>query len=140
MGVLAVGFSQQYCSTEGVSIAHCSDDDLSLPRAWGFATVLALMLYVSGYQIGFGPVTWVVISEIFPLRVRSTAFSIATASNFSSNIVVAFLFSSLQSWLTVSGAYALYASFSVASLVFVWFMVPETKGRTLEEIERTFGY
>lgn len=138
--VLSIGFSQQHCTTEGVSVADCSEDDLALSKTWGLATVLALMLYVSGYQVGFGPVSWVVISEIFPLCVRSTAFSIATASNFSANIAVAFLFSSLQSWLTASGAYVLYASLTVVSLLFTWFFVPETKGRTLEEIERILGY
>lgn len=138
--ILAIGFRQQYCTTDGVSVSDCDSDDLSVPSTWGFATVLALMVYVSGYQVGFGPVSWLVISEIFPLRVRSSAFSVAAASNFASNIAVAFLFSSLQTWLTTSGAYFLYAGMSILSLIFVIFVVPETKGKTLEQIETLLGY
>ena len=138
--VLAIGFRQQYCTTDGVSVSNCDSDNLTVPKTWGFATVLALMVYVSGYQVGFGPVSWLIISEIFPLRVRSSAFSVAAASNFASNIAVAFLFSSLQSWLTTSGAYFLYAAMSVLSLAFVIFVVPETKGSTLEQIETMLGY
>ena len=138
--VLAIAFTQQECKDDGVGVNDCDSDDLTVPKAWGFATVVALMVYVSGYQIGFGPVSWLVISEIFPLRVRASAFSVAAGANFVSNILVALLFGKLQAWLTVSGGYVLYAGLCLVSLGFVAVFLPETKGCSLEEIEAVMGY
>merc|ERR1712216_941758 len=81
LGVLGVAFIFQECST-GQSIATCSQNDITLPGSWGIATVLALMLYVSGYQVGFGPIAWLLISEVFPLKVRGAALSLAAVINF----------------------------------------------------------
>jgi len=138
--LLAVGFSYQTCSKEHISVQNCDTDDLTVPKEWGYLTVGALMLYVTGYQVGFGPVSWLIISEIFPLKVRGAAFSLAAASNFTANIMITFVFEILQTWLTTSGTYILYAVLTIVSILFTYFVVPETKGKSLEDIERLLGY
>ncbi|CAJ1446616.1 unnamed protein product, partial [Effrenium voratum] len=108
---------------------------VSVPQSWAIATVLALMLYVSSYQVGFGPISWLMISEIFPLGVRGSALSTAAMVNFGSNIIMTLCQTALMDALTPSGAFFLYLAFAILSLVFVYFVVPETKGKTLEQIE-----
>ena len=105
--------------------------------------VIALMVYVCGYQIGFGPIAWLMISEVFPLRTRGTALSIAVTVNFGFNLLVTFTLPSIQQAFDsfapgrgMSYLFALYAGFCVASIAFTHACVPETKGKTLEEIER----
>ena len=133
--VLSIAFTNRYCSLEGVSLSACPTDNVSLPSTWGLLSVVSLMLYVSGYQLGFGPIAWLLISELFPLRARGKALSLAASSNFASNILVTLTFKYLLDGLTPSGAFGLYAALCVVSLLFVKARVIETKGLTLEEIE-----
>lgn len=98
-------------------------------------TVIAVAVYVGFFAIGLGPVFWLLISEIFPLAVRARGMSVATVANWGSNLIVALFFLNLVQWLGPAGAFILFAVLSVAALVFTYVMVPETKGRSLEEIE-----
>jgi MFS transporter, SP family, galactose:H+ symporter len=75
------------------------------------------------------------ISEIFPLQVRSQALSIAVVTNFTANLIVSATYLSLQNLLGLSGSYGTYWAVSILSIVFVLFLVPETKNRSLEQIE-----
>mmetsp|Transcript_43367 Transcript_43367/g.134036 ORF Transcript_43367/g.134036 Transcript_43367/m.134036 type:complete len:149 (-) Transcript_43367:156-602(-) len=93
------------------------------------------MLYVSGYQVGFGPIGWLMISEVFPVSVRGSALSVAAVVNFGTNIAVALTQEVLRDLLTPAGVFFTYLALSLVSLLFVHFVVPETKGKTLEEIE-----
>ncbi|KAM0046374.1 putative major facilitator, sugar transporter, major facilitator superfamily [Helianthus debilis subsp. tardiflorus] len=97
--------------------------------------VVALLVYVGCYQISFGPIGWLMISEIFPLRLRGRGLSIAVLVNFGANALVAFAFSPLQTLLGAGLLFFIFGGIAVASLVFIFFIVPETKGLTLEEIE-----
>ncbi|KAI3792717.1 hypothetical protein L2E82_06605 [Cichorium intybus] len=97
--------------------------------------VVALLLYVGCYQISFGPIGWLMISEIFPLRLRGRALSIAVLVNFGANAFVAFSFSPLETLLGAGVLFFIFGGIAVLSLVFIFFIVPETKGLTLEEIE-----
>ncbi|KAJ0549479.1 putative major facilitator, sugar transporter, major facilitator superfamily [Helianthus annuus] len=97
--------------------------------------VVALLVYVGCYQISFGPIGWLMISEIFPLRLRGRGLSIAVLVNFGANALVAFAFSPLQTLLGAGPLFFIFGGIAVASLVFIFFIVPETKGLTLEEIE-----
>lgn len=135
LAVIGSAFLFRTCKTPGVSVDFCKDTDIALPQAWGVATVIGLMVYVSGYQVGFGPISWLMVSEVFPLKVRGAAMSIAAITNFAANIAMTFSNSALIDALTTSGVFWMYFGFSIASLVFVYFFVPETKGKTLEEIE-----
>lgn len=100
-----------------------------------FVAVAALLLYVGCYQISFGPISWLMVSEIFPLRTRGRGISLAVLANFSSNAIVTFAFSPLKELLGADNLFLLFGAIALLSLVFVILLVPETKGLSLEEIE-----
>ncbi|KAK7312455.1 hypothetical protein VNO77_36328 [Canavalia gladiata] len=97
--------------------------------------VAALLLYVGCYQISFGPISWLMVSEVFPLRTRGRGISLAVLTNFASNAVVTFAFSPLKEFLGAENLFLLFGAISILSLVFVISSVPETKGLSLEDIE-----
>ncbi|KAG9454404.1 hypothetical protein H6P81_007308 [Aristolochia fimbriata] len=97
--------------------------------------VIGLLLYVGCYQLSFGPIGWLMISEIFPLRLRGRGLSIAVLVNFASNALVTFAFSPLQSILGAGVLFGIFFVIALVSLIFIFYFVPETKGLTLEEIE-----
>ena len=128
------------------AVAYGSVDPLTqklvLHPGWPPVVIGALVIYVCGYQVGFGPVTWLLISEIFPLKLRTNALALAVVANFALNLLVALTleplqdaFDSLQTGKGQAYLYCTYAVLCVVSLFFVGFLVPETKGRSLEEIE-----
>jgi|ERR1711971_260372 len=119
LALLTTGFLFRECDVANTSISDCPQDKVSLPRAWALCTVAALMLYVSGYQVGFGPISWLMISEIFPLNVRGAALSTAAMVNFSSNIAMTLCQTFLMNALTPSGLFAAYFILSIFSFVFV---------------------
>ena len=98
-------------------------------------TMGSVAVYVGFFAIGLGPVFWLLISEIFPLAVRARGMSFATVANWGSTLIVALFFLDLVQWLGPAGAFLLFAVLTVAALIFTYVMVPETKGRSLEEIE-----
>ena len=98
-------------------------------------TVVSLMLYVGAFAVGMGPVFWLLIAEIYPLPVRGKAMAAATLANWGANLVVALTFLSLVHVLGSRGAFWLYGAVGVAAWLFAYFLVPETRGRSLEEIE-----
>ncbi|XP_010454633.1 PREDICTED: D-xylose-proton symporter-like 3, chloroplastic [Camelina sativa] len=95
----------------------------------------ALLLYVGCYQISFGPISWLMVSEIFPLRTRGRGISLAVLTNFGSNALVTFAFSPLKEFLGAENLFLLFGGIALVSLLFVILVVPETKGLSLEEIE-----
>jgi sugar porter (SP) family MFS transporter len=99
----------------------------------------ALLLYIAGFAIGLGPIFWLMISEIYPLAIRPAAMSLATVTNWTFNFAVSFTFLSLVSALGKPGAFWLYAGFGILAILFFWKFVPETKDRSLEEIEQELG-
>ncbi|MFX1493499.1 MAG: sugar porter family MFS transporter [Promethearchaeota archaeon] len=101
----------------------------------GSLAVVSLMGYVAFFAIGLGPVFWLLISEIYPLKVRGLAMSVVTETNWGANLIVAFTFPILIQLLGRSETFWLYAVVGILALIFTYFYVPETKGRTLEEIE-----
>lgn len=131
--VLCWCFFQSSCKTPDVS--HCGHDQIELRDDLRLLSVAALMLYVSGYQIGFGPIVWLLISEVFPLRVRGSALSVAALVNFGSNALVAALTPVLMEWLTPAGLFSVFLLMALVSLAFVYAVVPETRGKSLEQIE-----
>ncbi|CAL9125522.1 unnamed protein product [Musa textilis] len=107
----------------------------TLLKALPAVAVIALLLYVGCYQLSFGPIGWLMISEIFPLRLRGRGLSIAVLVNFASNALVTFAFSPLETLVGTGVLFAGFGVIAIASLLFIFFIVPETKGLTLEEIE-----
>jgi sugar porter (SP) family MFS transporter len=87
------------------------------------------------YAMTLAPVTWVVLSEVFPSRVRGTAMAVATASLWAACFVLTYTFPLLNASLGTAGTFCIYAGVCVLGLFGVWRWLPETKGKTLEEIE-----
>jgi sugar porter (SP) family MFS transporter len=111
-------------------------------HVYGVAPLLMLasiLLYVAFFALGMGPGPWLIISEIFPTKVRGRAASIATSTLWSGTLLVTFTFLSLVDILKLWGTFAIYAALSGLCCIFVWKMVPETKGRTLEQIQQTWS-
>jgi SP family arabinose:H+ symporter-like MFS transporter len=99
--------------------------------------ILACVLSYTGFfAFAMGPIPWIVISEIFPNKIRGRAASLATSMLWTSVLVVTFTFLSLVHALDVSGVFGIYAILCVVSFVFILKMVPETRGKTLEQIQR----
>jgi MFS transporter, SP family, galactose:H+ symporter len=104
--------------------------------AW--IAVAAVAAFVGFFAIGLGPVFWLLIAEIFPLALRGRAMSLATVGNWVFNLIVSVTFLDLVAAVGSAGAFLIYAVLSVAGLIFVVVIVPETKGHSLEEIELQF--
>ncbi len=101
----------------------------------GWVAVISLMVYVGSFAISLGPVFWLLISEIYPLKIRGLAMSAATVVNWAANLVVALTFLSLIQLVGRGGTFWIYAAVGLVSWIFAYALVPETKGRSLEEIE-----
>ena len=108
---------------------------LGASGASAWITVLSVAAYVAFFAIGLGPVFWVLIAEIFPLALRGRAMSLATISNWGFNLLVTITFLGLIQLCGRTGTFLLYAALTLMGLAFTAILVPETKGRSLEEIE-----
>jgi sugar porter (SP) family MFS transporter len=111
----------------------------ALQHSVPWLALVCLITYIASFAIGLGPVFWLMISEIFPLSVRSPAMSISTVGNWSANFLISSFFLSLTTAITRQGTFWLYAGFGVIALIYFVVRVPETKDRSLEQIERELG-
>jgi sugar porter (SP) family MFS transporter len=105
-------------------------------QASGAVVLIFVLTYVACFAVGVGTGTWVLMAEICPTRVRGRAMAVATVCLWCGTLLVTLTFLSLVTLFTAAGVFLLYAVVSIAALLFVWLGVPETKGRTLEEIEK----
>jgi len=133
--LLLVGLVGMIASLVGLGLAFRL---MSGGASIGVLATLLLMLYVGFFAISLGPIFWLLIAEIYPLKVRGLAMSLATLANWGSNWLVALTFLTIVDLLTPSGAFWLYALLGVVALVFSSKRVPETRGRSLEAIEADF--
>jgi SP family galactose:H+ symporter-like MFS transporter len=97
--------------------------------------IAGLVIYVASFAVGLGPIFWLLISEIFPLKVRGAAMSAVTVTNWGMNLAVAVTFLTLVAALGRAETFWLYGVIAVAAWIFCYRLVPETKGKTLEQIE-----
>ena len=100
-------------------------------------TMILIGVYIFGFAISWGPIAWVLIGEIFPLSVRGIGSSIGSAANWIGNFLVSQFFLVMLAYFhnNVGGPFAVFAVFAVLSMFFVHYLVPETRGKSLEEIE-----
>jgi sugar porter (SP) family MFS transporter len=98
----------------------------------------AVLAYVAFFAVGLGPGVWVCIAELFPNRARGRAMSVATVVLWVAVSIVTATFLSLIAWMTVAGVFFFYAILCLASLVYIRMFLPETKQKTLEEIEKSW--
>ena len=109
---------------------------ISIQASWlSSIAVICMMLYVASFAISLGPIFWLLISEIYPLTVRSSAEGLSATFNWVSNLVVSLTFITLLQTIGPSRTFWLYGLLAIGAWVFSYYLVPETKGRTLEEIE-----
>lgn len=111
----------------------------------GITAMIAMLGYVGCFAFSWGPVTWVLLSELFPNKVRGRAMAFAVASMWISTLIVSWTFPMMNNSTALTNlfhhgfAYWIYAVMGLVAAFFMWKMVPETKGRTLEEIEHFWG-
>lgn len=98
--------------------------------------IIGLLVYTGSFAVGLGPVFWLLISEIYPVKVRGAAMSVATIANWGANFIVTISFLTLLSAIGDAGTFFLFAGLTVIALVYFQRQVPETKNRSLQEIER----
>ncbi len=144
MTIVALKFVDQYgrrplmmISAAGMAVCQLSLGAaflLSPPPAWLVLT--SMLLCAASFAVGLGPCVWVLLSEMFPNRVRGRAMSIATVSLWTACFALTMTFLSLAKAITPTGAFWLYSSMCVLTFWIVWKHTPETKGRSLEEIEK----
>jgi len=97
--------------------------------------IVGLLLYTGSFAIGLGPVFWLLIAEIYPLRVRGAAMSMATIANWAANFVVTISFLTLISVISTLGVFMLFGFLTMVALTYFIRKVPETKGRSLQQLE-----
>ncbi|HLV94633.1 MAG TPA: sugar porter family MFS transporter [Candidatus Acidoferrales bacterium] len=112
---------------------------LNVHGAPAILMLVSILCYVAFFALGMGPGPWLIISEIFPTKVRGRAASIATSTLWTGTLVVTFTFLSLVNVLHLWGTFAIYGALSFVCFFYVWKAVPETKGRTLEQIQEAWG-
>nr|WP_245531674.1 MFS transporter [Anaerophaga thermohalophila] len=100
----------------------------------GISTLVFMIVYTASFMMSWGPITWVLISEIFPNKIRGKAVAIAVAAQWTANYLVSSTYPAMMEF-SASMTYSIYGIMSILSLLFVWKFVPETKGRTLEDME-----
>ena len=133
--LLLAGLAGMCASLAAVGLAFFCAGTAAMSPTAGMVTLVALILFIVSFAFSLGPVVWTVINEIFPGRVRGRAVAVATAVNWGAAFLVSEFFITLVDAIGEAGTFALFAIFCVAGGVWVYHRVPETKGRSLEQIE-----
>jgi len=108
------------------------------PSPYAWMSTVGMVVYLMFFAPGMGPMPWTVNAEIYPTWSRSAATGLATSVNWVFNLIVSMTFLTLLEVLTPSGAFWLYSGLAVIGFFFLFFLLPETRGKTLEEIEKLF--
>jgi SP family galactose:H+ symporter-like MFS transporter len=103
---------------------------------WSYLSVIALLVFIIGFAMSAGPIIWIICSEIYPLAGRDLGVTFSTATNWVVNAIVGQTFLTLIATLGGGNTFILYGALNVAFIVFFIFLVPETKGVSLEKIEQ----
>jgi MFS transporter, SP family, xylose:H+ symportor len=121
----------------GMAIGMFAISALSYFNIIGISTLVFIIIYTASFMMSWGPICWVLISEIFPNKIRGQAVAVAVAAQWAANY---FISSTYPPMMEYSGAvtYGFYGLMAVLSAIFVWKMVPETKGQTLEALEKVW--
>jgi SP family xylose:H+ symportor-like MFS transporter len=119
----------------GMAIGMFAISILAFNNTISIATLVFIIIYTASFMMSWGPICWVLIAEIFPNKIRGQAVAIAVAGQWMANYLIS---STYPPMMTYSGGmtYGIYGLMAVLSAIFVWKMVPETKGKSLEEMEK----
>ncbi|KAL1914321.1 uncharacterized protein VTP21DRAFT_9014 [Calcarisporiella thermophila] len=121
-----------------VKFANLNPETTGTISAAGYVGIAGVYLFAFGYSYSWGPIVWVLTSEIFPNRIRAKCVSLTTAINWFFNAIIG-RFSPILLKKIGFGLYYIFGSFAVLMFLFTVFFVPETKGRSLEEMDELFG-
>jgi len=105
-----------------------------LGSSLGSVAITCLVVYIACFAFSLGAIAWILVAEVFPLRVRGRGVAVGTLFSGISNFAVSLTFLSLISILGSAGTFAIYGTLSIVTLVFIRLVVPETRGRDLESI------
>lgn len=121
---------------DGIGRSGGEGSHVEVSSSLKWASLISLLVYVAAFSISLGPMVYVVLSEIFPMGVRGRAVSVVSAVNWATNLLISMTFLTVTEKIGVPNVMFLYSAMSFVLLVFVILCVPETKGRTLEEISK----
>lgn len=127
--LLYIGLSGMLLSLFALSFSF------TLGEAGKWLAVASVVVYIASFAMSLGPICWIMVSEIMPLKIRGFAMSAATVSNFAFNFVVVLSFLPMLETFGKAPTFMLFGFITILSLFFVYFFVPETKGISLEKIE-----
>lgn len=118
----------------GMAIGMFGVAGLAFSNVIGISTLIFIIIYTASFMMSWGPICWVLISEIFPNKIRGQAVAVAVAAQWAANYLIS---STYPVMMEYSGGltYGFYGLMSVISAIFVWKFIPETKGKTLEQME-----
>lgn len=128
LGAMALSFAFATVDSAG---------EVKLTGVWGPIALVAANLFVIGFGASWGPLVWVLLGEIFPARIRGKALGVAAGAQWIANFLITMTFPPMSAW-SLSGTYAMYATFAALSFFFVLWKIPETKGMDLEHTETLF--
>jgi len=145
LGFLMIGFTLYSSDYSGINAAG----NPTISGTEGVISLIGVLIFIASFAMSMGPVVWVVLSEIFPNKIRGIAMSIAVAAQWLANYVVSQSFpivvdSDINQLKSAGGVwnnslpYFIFSGFIIFIIVFVWKYIPETKGKTLEEMEELF--
>jgi len=126
LAVLVYAFSTGHLDTDG---------QFSLSDDMGTIALISANLYVFMFNISWGPVMWVMLGEMFPNQIRGSGLAVSGLAQWGANFTITMTFPVLLTVIGLAGAYGIYMFFAFVSIIFVWVMVKETKGKELEEME-----
>lgn len=116
------------------TLAWCFHSQNTASPGLALAATLCLLVYVICFAFSMGPIGWILVAEVFPLRLRARGVAAATLGSGASNSLVAYTFLPLLALAGNSGTFSIYAAFCVVTLLFTYYLIPETIGRELESI------
>ena len=130
--LLYVGVTGMTVALFALSFAFSHNSTLG--RSLGTVAIICLMVYIACFAFSLGAIAWILVAEVFPLRVRGRGVAAATLGSGISNFIVSITFLSLIEAIGGARTFAIYGALSIVTLLFVRFVVPETCGRELESI------
>ncbi len=119
----------------GMAIGMFAISALAYNEVIGISTLVFIIIYTASFMMSWGPICWVLISEIFPNKIRGQAVAIAVAAQWAANYFISSTYPPMMDFSSAM-TYGFYGTMAVLSAIFVWKFVPETKGKTLEEVEK----
>lgn len=119
----------------GMAIGMIAMSILSYMNIFSVLTLVFIIVFTASFMMSWGPICWVYISELFPNKIRGQAVAVAVAFQWFANFVISSTYPGMMQFSSAF-TYGFYGAMAILSAIFVWKMVPETKGKSLEEIEK----